>query len=331
MPPSEFAIIDRYFKTLSATGDNVVLGPGDDCAILRVPDDHEICVSTDTLLEGVHFLADAPASVVASRTLAANLSDLAAMGAVAHSFVLAMTLPTVDEQWLEAFSSTLAELSKRYEIPLVGGNISRGNLSLTVTVIGIVPTGQAICRNGAKVGDDIYVTGTLGDAAAGLEQCQLGVDLDLLAQRYLVQRYLVQRYNAPTPRLQAGQALRGIATAMIDISDGFMADVAHIGEASECGVQISVESLPLSDELRALFTGSPEGVASPQARRLALFGGDDYELCFTASADDAERVAVASANIALGFTKVGVITAGREVAAIDRDGNRYEGAGYQHF
>ena len=171
MTTQEFSIIERYFKSISNLSQHqntVIIGPGDDCAVLRVPDDMELCISTDTLLEGVHFLPNSRAKIIASRTMAANLSDLAAMGAIPYAFLLAMTFPEAKEDWLEDFSTTLAEIIEQYQVPLVGGNLSKGPLSLTVTVMGTVPAGSAIKRSGASVGDDIYVTGTLGDAAQGL-------------------------------------------------------------------------------------------------------------------------------------------------------------------
>ena len=195
MSTREFSIIERYFKplsNLSQHGNSVIIGPGDDCAVLRIPDDMELCVSTDTLLEGVHFLPNSPAKVVASRTMAANLSDLAAMGATPYAFLLAMTFPEAREDWLEEFSTTLAEIIELYQVPLVGGNLSKGPLSLTVTIMGTVPAGSAIKRTGASVGDDIYVTGTLGDAAQGLALLRKGE----------IDGYLVSRYQFPVARIE---------------------------------------------------------------------------------------------------------------------------------
>ena len=317
MSSHEFAVIDRYFKSIANRhSDAVLLGPGDDCALLQVPAGTELCVSTDTLVEGVHFPTGATPHLIACRTMAANLSDLAAMGASPFGFVLALTMPGVDESWLEAFSLSLSDLIGQYDIPLVGGNLSRGSLSLTVTVMGTTPAGQAVRRTGARQDDDIYVTGCLGDAAAGLELLRRGVQ----------DSYLVSRYSAPTPRLAAGRALVGIATAMIDISDGLMADAGHLCEASHLGALIDVDELPLSVPLI-------ETVGIDSARRMALFSGDDYELCFTAAPASSAVIDDLAASLELPITRVGKMITGTEIQAVDGEGRplRYSGAGYQHF
>jgi thiamine-monophosphate kinase len=237
MSTREFSIIERYFKSISNLSQHentVIIGPGDDCAVLRVPDDMELCVSTDTLLEGVHFLPNSRAKVVASRTMAANLSDLAAMGATPSAFLLAMTFPEAREDWLEEFSTTLAEIIEQYQVPLVGGNLSKGPLSLTVTIMGTLPAGSAIKRSGASVGDDIYVTGTLGDAAQGLA----------LSRKGAADGYLVSRYQFPTARIAAGRRLRGLANSLIDISDGLVAEIGHLAETDSLGAEIAAWELP---------------------------------------------------------------------------------------
>lgn len=307
MSEQEFAIIERYFKTLTTAAGGVVLGPGDDCAILEYPPNTQTCVSTDTLIEGVHFPVSFPAAHVATRVLGANLSDLAAMGAEAHSFVLAMTLPAIDESWLAAFSASLKSLSDEYRVPLVGGNLSRGSLSLTITVQGHVPVGTAVTRQGARPGDGIYVTGTLGDAGRGLQSVMEG--------RY--DNRLAERFCRPEPRLETGIALRGSASSMIDVSDGLLADVGHLCESSGVAAVIQAGSLPLSEELLA-------AVGRQTAVDLALTAGDDYELCFTAGTEPEQVTAV---------TRIGEITAGEGVRVVDNDGiEREVGArGYQHF
>jgi thiamine-monophosphate kinase len=316
MAAHEFAIIERYFKSLSGNSEGVVLGSGDDCAVLSVPEGMELCVSTDTLVEGVHFLPDAAAELVAARTMGANLSDLAAMGARPHSFLLAITMPSADERWLEAFSETLRSLISEYRVPLVGGNLSKGQLAVTITIMGTAPESEAVRRTSAAVGDDIYVTGTLGDAARGLELLRDGESGG----------FLVSRYAAPTPRLEAGERLRQVARAMIDISDGLYSDLGHIVEASHCGAIIDGTQLPLSGEL-------VDSVGEDSATRLALFAGDDYELCFTASPDDANQIADLSEEIALPITRVGTVVEGDELVALDQHNQPIEhgGVGYQHF
>jgi thiamine-monophosphate kinase len=319
MSTREFSIIERYFKplsNLSQHGNSVIMGPGDDCAVLRVPDDMELCVSTDTLLEGVHFLPNSPAKVVAFRTMAANLSDLAAMGATPYAFLLAMTFPEAREDWLKEFSTTLAEIIELYQVPLVGGNLSKGPLSLTVTIMGTVPAGSAIKRTGASVGDDIYVTGTLGDAAQGLA----------LSRKGEIDGYLVSRYQFPVARIEAGRQLRGLAKSLIDISDGLVSEIGHLAETDSLGAEIFVRELPLSKEL---VKSAGEDVAISKA----LFAGDDYELCFTADPADSSEIKAVSDSIDLPMTRIGVVTGDGEIVIRDSNGEpmEFDGAGYEHF
>ncbi len=315
MTTNEFDIIDRYFKRLQSDSDSVVIGPGDDCAVLSVPAGEELCVSTDTLIEGVHFPVNSAPEVVIDRTMAANLSDLAAMGAAPFSFVLAITMPSADELWLEGCSAALAENIRKYGIPLVGGNLSKGSLSLTVTVMGTVPDGQAVTRSGASAGDEVYVTGSLGDAAMGLELLRSGKE-----------GFLVQRYCSPTPRLEAGMALRGIASSMIDISDGLLAEIGHICEYHSLGAEIIVDTLPISDDLLS-------AAGEESATRLALHAGDDYELCFTAPADKCDEINAVSDLLDLPITRIGVITDVSGIRARRADGSPvpYFVSGYEHF
>ena len=317
MTTHEFDIIDRYFKRLQVESSAVVLGSGDDCAVLAVPAGEELCVSTDTLIEGVHFPENAAPGLVISRTMAANLSDLAAMGARPLSFVLAMTLPDADDDWLEACSTALANEMARYDIPLVGGNLARGSLSLTATVLGTVPEGTAITRLGATPGDEIHVTGSLGDAARGLELLRAGEKSD---------NYLVARYCAPTPRLEAGMALRGIATAMIDVSDGLMSEVGHLCQARGLGAEIMSDALPISGELMA-------AADEENATRLALFSGDDYELCFTAPAESSGEIAALAESLKLPISRVGIIVDEPGITVRRPDGTSlpYGDMGYRHF
>lgn len=314
MVEDEFAIIARYFAGLSGDAVQVVAGPGDDCAVLQVAPGQELCVSTDTLLTGVHFPGQATAEIVATRTVVANLSDLAAMGAAPHAFVLALTMPTADEHWLEEFATTLKSLSDRYGVPLVGGNLSRGALSLTMTVLGQVPDGQAIYRSGAAPGDGVFVTGSPGDAGQGL----------VLFQQGSSDGYLVSRYTHPTPRLAMGQALRGIASAMIDVSDGLVSDAGHIAERSQVSISLQLEDLPVSAELVA-------SVGRQQALALALAAGDDYELCFTVPADRQAELDRISGELDVPVTRIGTVIAGTGVNVQDASGNIVESKGYRHF
>jgi len=319
MSAREFSIIERYFKSISNPSkyeNSVVLGPGDDCAVLRVPDGMELCVSTDTLLEGVHFLPNSPAKVVVSRTMGANLSDLAAMGASPYAFLLAMTFPEVREDWLDDFSMTLSEIIEQYQVPLVGGNLSKGPLSLTVTIMGTVPAGSAIKRTGASAGDHIYVTGTLGDAARGLE----------LSRNGETDGYLVSRYQFPDARIAAGRRLRGLAKSLIDISDGLVAEIGHLTESDTLGAEIAASELPLSNELL-------QSAGEDSAIRMALFSGDDYELCFTADPADSVDIKAVSDSLDLQMTRIGVVTDDGEIVIRDSKGEpmKFAGAGYEHF
>ncbi|MBT4161409.1 MAG: thiamine-phosphate kinase [Gammaproteobacteria bacterium] len=316
MKEHEFAVIEHYFKSIASSAEGVDLGPGDDCAILTFAADRETCVSTDTLVESVHFPAGCPPSVVAARTLGANLSDLAAMGAEPHSFLLAVTLPEIDQNWLAQFSEALAVLIDRYKVPLVGGNLSKGSLSLTVTIIGQTPRGEAVRRDGAQAGDDIYVTGTLGDAARGLELVRSG---DYTG-------YLASRYCEPIPRIEAGVALRDFASSMIDLSDGLMADLGHICEASQLGAVVETKALPLSPQLL-------ETTKQESAVRMALYSGDDYELCFTVHPDKTQQMLAALKEIGMTATRIGQMRRDPKVLAVDVDGKpiKHGGSGYQHF
>lgn len=266
----EFELIRRYFSSRSLKRSDVSLGIGDDAALLTVPPGHELAVTTDSLLPDVHFPADLDAAAVGHRALAANLSDLAAMGAEPAWVLLALTLPTADESWLESFSRGFFGLAERYRVALVGGNVARGPLNITITAQGLVPQGQALTRKGARAGDLIFVTGHPGDAAAGLRLLQSG--------KADMEDTCVHRFAYPEPRIEAGVALRGLATACIDISDGLLADLGHILEASWVGATIMTARLPLSKRLLRLH--GMEG-----GQQLALTGGDDYELLFTAAPD----------------------------------------------
>jgi thiamine-monophosphate kinase len=260
----EFSIIEAYFTGVGVDHDAVTKGPGDDCAILSIPDGCELCVSTDTLLERVHFLENAPGEVVAARSLTANVSDLAAMGATPVGFLLALTIPHAEDRWLGPFAKELSRGAVEHGISLVGGNMSHGPLSVTITVFGTVPKSGAMMRSGAGVGDAIYVTGSLGQAAAGL---------DALKQGQSGRLPLKEAYLSPQPQWRFGSRVRELATACIDISDGFIVDLSHLLTASEIGAELTLDDIPLSEALLE--------VAGEKALQYAMYGGDDYELCFS--------------------------------------------------
>lgn len=321
MPVSEFGLIQRYFHT-AATVENdgwLKCGIGDDCAVLAIPAAEELLISVDTLVEKIHFPQDYSPALLARRALAVCASDLAASGATPLAFTLALTLPEVDENWLAGFSSSLASAAKEFDIVLVGGDTTRGPLCITLQVMGSAPAGVAILRSGAMLGDSIYVSGTLGDARAALNYLAKA-DADLSEQ----ESTLLTRYHRPTPRLELGQALRGIATAAIDISDGLAADLGHILTRSGVAAQVHTHKLPLS---AALQQCCPE-----QAVQYALSGGDDYELCFTAPTAQRQAIADIARQCNIVLTEIGHIKTGSSLACLDVNGEVLQvNAGYQHF
>lgn len=270
-PMTEFEIIKRYFAASPVQREDVVLGIGDDAALVAVPPGSGLVVSVDTLVANVHFPAATDPADIGYKALAVNLSDMAAMGAEPGWATLALTLPRVDELWLAEFSKGFWELAERFGVCLVGGDTCRGDLSVTVQVMGHMPLGTALRRDGAAVGDLIFVTGTLGDAGLGLQLIQGagGVTLNE-SERGLV----VQRLNRPTPRVAVGRALVGVASAAIDVSDGLVADLGHILRASGVGATLNAPLLPLSSAVE-------RAVAERISWSLPLAAGDDYELCFT--------------------------------------------------
>jgi len=269
---SEFDLISRYFGqggALNQRRPDVELGIGDDAAIVNIPAGQSLVMSLDSLVSGVHFPENTAAEDIAYKALAVNLSDMAAMAAEPNWLLLGLTLPQADAAWLESFSYGLSQLANQYGLALIGGDTTHGPLTVSVQVNGLVPQGQALKRSGACPGDLIYVSGQLGDAGLGLKLALGELDIELSPQR---QQYFLQRLNRPTPRIELGLALRGLATAAIDVSDGLLADLGHILKASAVGATINIEKLPVAAELRTL---------SEQWWPLPLTAGDDYELCFT--------------------------------------------------
>lgn len=316
----EFEIIDTYFGRLYRQGaEGVVPAAGDDCAIFDVPEGMELCVSTDTFISGCHFPDGASGDRVGHRALAANVSDLAAMGAKPMAALLALTLVEADEQWLQALSDVLERLTERWQIPLAGGNLARGReLSLTFTVMGTVPRGMALRRSGARPGDDVYVTGHPGEAGAGLGVLQRDPEAS---------GELVDRYYLPEPRIDIGRQLSGTATAAIDVSDGIVADLGHVAKASGVNVVIEMDRLPLSTALLAAVDRSA-------ARELALSAGQDYELCFTAAPDARSAITGIESACGVPITRIGRTGAGAgRVEVLDADGQAVQLAsgGYRHF
>ncbi|EAS9106625.1 thiamine-phosphate kinase [Salmonella enterica] len=322
MACGEFSLIARYFDRVRSSRLDVETGIGDDCALLNIPEKQTLAISTDTLVAGNHFLPDIDPADLAYKALAVNLSDLAAMGADPAWLTLALTTPEVDEPWLEAFSDSLFELLNYYDMQLIGGDTTRGPLSMTLGIHGYIPAGRALKRSGAKPGDWIYITGTPGDSAAGLAVLQNR----LLVAEETDARYFIKRHLRPTPRILHGQALRDIASAAIDLSDGLISDLGHIVKASGCGARVDVDALPKSDAMM-------RHVDAGQAQRWALSGGEDYELCFTVPELNRGALDVAIGQLGVPFTCVGQMSADVEGLNFVRDGMpvTFDWKGYDHF
>ncbi|HFZ8993908.1 TPA: thiamine-phosphate kinase [Citrobacter freundii] len=322
MACGEFSLIARYFDRVRRSRFDVETGIGDDCALLNIPEKQTLAISTDTLVAGNHFLADIDPADLAWKALAVNLSDLAAMGADPAWLTLALTLPEVDEAWLKTFSDSLFELIDYYDMQLIGGDTTRGPLSMTLGIHGYVPAGRALKRSGAKPGDWIYITGTPGDSAAGLAILQ---DRLQVADKTDAD-YFLQRHLRPTPRILHGQALRDLASSAIDLSDGLISDLGHILKASGCGAHIDLDTMPWS----AAMTRHAE---PEQALRWALSGGEDYELCFTVPELNRGALDVAIGQLGVPFTCIGQISADVEDIRFMRDGKpvTFDWKGYDHF
>ncbi len=317
---SEFNIIERFFVREKPVRKDVLLGIGDDCALLSVPSGQALAVSMDTLVEGVHFLHDTAAADVAHKALAVNLSDLAAIGAEPAWVTLSLSIPKVDLGWLQSFSDTFFELLEHYGLQVVGGDTTKGPLSLTVQVHGFIPENVALKRSGAKAGDRVCVTGPLGDASLGLQIAQ-----HRLAANGPVRDYLLSRYYRPKPRVAAGIALRSRASAAIDISDGFLQDLGHICKASKVGAVINADDIPLSAEAKKV-------ISLDRAIEHALTGGDDYEICFTVNDDNFVKVEKALEIVGIGCHTIGRIS-GKSGVRVMRNGEALElkKQGFDHF
>ena len=314
MGAGEFDLIARI-RARVATRADVVLGIGDDAALLAPPPGRQLVVTADTLNDGVHFPRGTSPADVGWKALAVNLSDLASMGAEPAWCTLSLSLPQSDPAWIEGFLDGFLDLAGQHGIALVGGDTTRGPLSIAVTAMGLVEPGRALRRDGARVGDEVWVTGTLGDAAGGLA----------LLDREPVSA-LRARLDRPTPRVAAGRALAGIATACVDVSDGLLADLGHVCARSHVAARIDVDALPASAALREAF-GEADRIA------LQASGGDDYELCFTAPADAGADIGAVSAQFGLRITRIGRIVAGEGVHPVDAKSQPWSSPrrGYDHF
>lgn len=325
LPPAvsaagEFDLIARIAsraRHADVVRDGVVLGIGDDAALLRMPAGKLLVVATDTLNDGVHFPPGTAAADIGWKALAVNLSDLAAMGAQPAWCTLSLSLHDADPAWVDAFLDGFLALSALHGVALVGGDTTRGPLSVCVTVHGVVEPAQVLRRDGARAGDDIWVTGTLGDASAALSQWRAGG---------AAEPALRERLDRPQPRVQAGLALAPLAHACIDVSDGLLADLGHICDASGVAARVDIDGLPASPTLLSMFT-------TETRRMLQASGGDDYELCFTAAPSQRDAIVAIAARLGIAISRIGEVTAGSGVVAVDAAGQAWHPprTGFDHF
>lgn len=321
MSLGEFALIDRFFRGLGARRADVALGIGDDAAVVDLPPGRRLVAATDTLVEGIHFPRATPPRSIGHRALAVNLSDLAAMGAKPAWATLALTLPAAEEAWFGEFAQGLDQIARAHEVALIGGDTTSGPLTVTVTLLGSVDSRGFLPRSGAAPGHHLFVSGTVGDAAAGLAVLESRLEKGTAAAREDLQR----RFLFPEPRVELGERLLGIASAAIDVSDGLVADAGKLVHASACGARIDARKLPLSAAILAC--------AGPQSGRdWALSGGDDYELCFTVPP---ERLAQLTENLPAQrwpYTAIGILTQGRGVEVHDGAAIlKIDRPGFDHF
>jgi thiamine-monophosphate kinase len=316
--PDEFSLIKRYFQRKAKQRPDVMMGIGDDAAILKIPQGELLAAAIDTMVAGVHFPEKTSPFDIGYKALAVNLSDLAAMGAAPAWLTLALTMPQSDSDWLQAFADGLFLLANKFDMQLVGGDTTRGPLTISIQAHGFVKPDDIIYRHGAKAGDQVYVSGTLGDAGLGL--------LAVTQQKQLHdhdKNFILQRLNRPQPRVELGMALRGIASSAIDVSDGLIADLRHILDASQVGAVIHAENLPLSSALKNNLTNE-------EAVKLALTSGDDYELCFTIPKSREQEFLSKINSLSVPCTRIGDIISQPELQV-----NGYHGeistTGYQHF
>lgn len=301
MTDSEFDVIKQYFKS-AISRDDVAVGIGDDCALLDVPENKQLVTTTDTLISGVHFPEQTCPEDIAYKSVAVNLSDLAAMGAEPAWVTLALTLPTIDHDWLKRFSDSFQQQLNRFNVQLIGGDTTKGPLSITINAMGLITDKRCMLRGNAKSGDRIYVSGSLGDAALGLMLLQEKVPASANDD------YFISRLNTPEARVLLGQALAEYCHCAIDISDGLFADLGHILESSQCGAEIVLNQIPVSIEMKSYLDKNDQALGIHQ-----LMTGDDYELCFTVSEVDEAAIKDIANNIGQPISCIGVITQGEGI------------------
>jgi thiamine-monophosphate kinase len=316
----EFELIKHFFTQQAVKRKDVLLGIGDDCAVVASTDKQDIVVTTDTLVAGVHFPLETSPRAIGHKAVAVNLSDIAAMGAKPSWLSLAITLPEVNEDWLTEFSAGVFELCEYYNVQLIGGDTTQGPLSITITAQGLTPEGKYLSRSGAKSGDWIYVTGELGDAALALQYYynEVTVKSDSVDK-------IQAKLDFPKPRVLAGQSLREYATSAIDLSDGLLADLGHICQASDVGANIVLNEIPLSDIMH-------ETLPLDAAVELALSGGDDYELLFTVSEDNKVGMETALSHAGTPVTCIGQINASKIISTtLNNKPVPIKSASFEHF
>lgn len=321
-PSGEFDLVARHFSRVPGAASGVALGVGDDCALLDATPDCQWAVTTDMLVEGVHFLPDMDAASLGHKALAVNLSDLAACGAQPRCCFLALALPQVDERWLAEFSRGLFALAERWDCALAGGDTTRSSTGrvICITALGELPRGAALLRSGARAGDELWVSGTLGDGALGLA-CRRG-ELD---PGPAAAQAAIERLERPAPRVELGVRLRGVASAAIDVSDGLAGDLGHLLERSGVAATVDWASVPRSSGL--------QGLPLEVQQRCVFEGGDDYELLFAAAPERAGAVRAAAAAAGVAVSRIGVFRAGRGLQVVLPDGRTVDRAprAFDHF
>ena len=321
MAAGEFSLINTYFKT-PHTRQDVTIGVGDDCAVVSIPEGKQLAVTVDTLVNGIHFPSDTSPADIACKAIAVNLSDLAAMGARPAWLMLALTLPEGDESWVRSFADSFHATADRYEVQLIGGDTTQGPLSITIQALGLVDPEHVMRRDAARPGDAIYVSGTLGDAAAGLK---------ILQQEQLNdenQAWLVNRLNRPQARVELGYRAAAFCRCAIDLSDGLAADLGHILEASNCGATVNTDRIPLSHQLVEYSNNRNE-----VDWNRVVSGGDDYELCLVVAPENDNRLMQLAGELSLPLTRIGTIEAHGMLNFIEKSGAKFllDVSGYEHF
>ncbi|TMO00071.1 thiamine-phosphate kinase [Pseudoalteromonas sp. S558] len=317
----EFELINRYFKGRGITRRDVNLGIGDDCALVTVPPNCQLAITTDTLVAGVHFFDDISPRALGHRALAVNLSDLAAMGAEPTWVSVALTLPSIDRQWVEEFTEGMHEIAEYFNVQIIGGDTTQGPLTITICAKGTVPEGKALRRSGAKVGDWIYVTGPLGDAGLAIESRKQGLEIE---SEHL--KYVNKRFDYPTPRVAAGQVLRGLASSAIDVSDGLLADLSHILDMSQVSAVVNIDKIPTSDAMKS-------SLDFDQQLPFILSYGDDYELLFTVPDSNKGMLDLKLRQYGVNATCIGQIKSGDGQIELLHKGEKFDFKqhGFEHF